>query len=137
MRFPGSNLLEDAFGAIDPAEVKYKKFMGRVLNNNGDWVTGYAESVDVEASVQAISRTAYKNMELDFQKSYFNLYACMNVNDIDRDQTGDQFIFPDGRIYQVESKTDWFGPDGDWFGETSWVGPILCVRVSPNVSLSP
>lgn len=126
---PGSDLLADAFTAIDPVPVQYLKYGSRALNAVGQWVTTYFAAVTAYASVQAIPRGAYKQLGLDLQKKYVSLFVELDVVDLDRDQTGDRFILPDGLTYQIESETDWYGPDGGFYGNTGWVGPLLCVQV--------
>lgn len=119
---PGSNLLEDAFDAIDTIEVQHLAYGSRVENAVGQWVTTYADPVVVEASVQAVPRSAYVELGLDFQKQFVQVFANISVNDVARDVTGDRFILDDGLLYQVASQIDWFTHDG-------WVG-VLCVRVT-------
>lgn len=129
--FPGSNLLDDAFEAIDSIEIQYLKWGSRTKNGVGQWASIFEAAKPVEASVQAVSRDKYVQLGLDLQKEYYNVFASLEATDINRDQAGDRFVFPNGRTYQVESSNDWFGIDGGWQGGTGWVGPILCVRV-PN-----
>lgn len=134
--FPGSNLLEDAFMAIDPLEIQYLKFLDRVLSPAGVWISGYADPIPVEASVQAVNRSRYEHMGLDFAKNYIMLYLSQNVIDIQRDNAPDRFILPDGRTYQTVSETDWFGEDGAWAtGVNGWTG-VLVVKLPRNSETS-
>lgn len=128
MIVPGSNLLSIAFRAIAPIKVQYLQFQSRALNAVGQYISAYAAPVDVMASVQAVSRGAYKQFGLDFQKNYVAIYVSVDAVDIDRNVTGDKFILPDGRIYQLENQDDWFGADGGWQGINGWVG-LLAVKV--------
>lgn len=118
---PGSNILEEAFGAIDTEVCQWIKYTDRTLNAVGQWVTVYAEPVDVDASVQAVSRNTYMQLGLDLQKDYTNIFVPCDTTDLDRDVTGDRMILPDGKIYQIESTSDWYGMDG-------WT-ECLCIRV--------
>lgn len=131
---PGSNLLFQAFAAITPIQVQYYAYSSRVPNAVGQYVTTYAAPIPVTASVQAISRDVYQEYGLDFQKNYAMIFALIDSTDLDRDQTGDQFVLPDGRTYQVQSEADWFGEDGGWQQPgnptSSWVGPLICVKVT-------
>lgn len=127
---PGSNLLDDATTVISTIEVQYQKYMSRVKNAVGQWVSAYADPVGKQASVQAVPRQTYNQLGLDLQKQYVNLFISLDVTDLDRDVTGDRFTLPDGRLYQLESQTDWYGIDGGWQGGTGWVGPLLCVAVN-------
>src|SRR6185503_16207345 len=99
--FPGSNLLEDAFLAIDPLEIQWLRFRDRTLSDAGMWITGYDDPVPVEASVQAVNRSRYLQMGLDFNKNYVMLYLSQDVLDLQRDSAPDRFILPDQRVYQV------------------------------------
>lgn len=128
--FPGSNLLEDAFLAIDPLEIKWLRYRDRVLSDAGMWITGYDDPVVVEASVQAVNRSRYLSMGLDFAKNYVMLYLSQDVLDTQRDSSPDRFILPDNRVYQVVGETDWFGEDGSWAtGANGWTA-VLVVKLS-------
>ncbi len=118
---PGDNILEEAFQAIDTEVCKWVKYTSRTLNAVGQWVTIYADPVDVDASVQAVSRNTYMLLGLDLQKDYTNIFVPADTTDLDRDVTGDRMILSDGKIYQIESTSDWYGMDG-------WT-ECLCVRV--------
>ena len=119
---PGSNLLEDAFDAIDTIEIGYMKFAQREENAVGQWVAKYEPVTKIEASVQAVDRKTYVELGLDFQKQYVQVYMSADIIDLDRDTSGDVVILSDSRTYQLESQLDWFPMDG-------WVG-VLCVRVT-------
>lgn len=123
---PGSNLLEDAFEAIDTITIQYLRFAGRSLNPVGQYVASFEPPLPVEASCQAVQRNTYVELGLDFQKQYVQIYASIGVTDLDRDVTGDRFILPDGRVYQCENQLDWFTFDG--VVPPGWVG-VLCVKV--------
>lgn len=128
--FPGSNLLEDAFLAIDPLEIQWMRYRDRTLSEAGMWITGYDDPVPVEASVQAVNRSRYLQMGLDFNKNYVMLYLSQDVLDLQRDSAPDRFILPDQRVYQVVSETDWFGEDGSWAtGINGWTA-VLVVKLS-------
>lgn len=130
---PGSNLLDDATTVINTAIVDYMPYVSRAKNSVGQYVTTYGASVPVEASVQAVPRSVYQQLGLDLQKQYISVFASLQVTDLDRDVTGDRFVLPDGRLYQIQSQTDWFGIDGGWQGGVGWVGPVLCVKVDYKV----
>lgn len=108
---PGGNNLNRAMRLIRKQKVVYYQFSGRVTNAAGIDVSTYAPPVDLMGSVQAVPQNYYASMGLDFQKNYVTLYCSKKLFDIQRDVTGDLFSF-NGRMYQVESLTDWFGIDG-------------------------
>lgn len=108
---PGSNLLSEAFGLIGTSIIQYRHFASREVNEIGQWVTTYTEFADVEASVQSVNRSTYVQFGLDLQKEYVAVFACIDVIDLARGLSGDQFKF-DGTLYQMESQTTWFVRDG-------------------------
>ncbi len=121
MGIPGSDLLADALMSIDSVTVEYFTFADRTLNAVGQYVLSYNTPIDVEASVQALPKKSYTQLGLDLKRQYVTAYLSYDVADLDRDVSGDRFVMPDGRRYQVESKTDWFMMDG-------WVA-CICVRI--------
>jgi hypothetical protein len=108
---PGSNLLMEAFGSIDPVQIQYYAFMGRTLNMARQWVSTYAPAVPVWGSVQAVNRNKYVEFGLDFQKDYIKILVPLNAIDLDRDTSGDQFVFG-GYAYKIVDDTDWYAMDG-------------------------
>lgn len=115
MLVPGSNLLLDAFECLNTEEVIFYKDQGRVLNDQGNWVTSYSDPVTIEASVQAPDRNTYVQYGLDLQKNYLRVYLPEDTIDLSRDQSGDQMTIglPGRRYrYQLESEIPWFDHDG-------------------------
>lgn len=111
---PGINLLSEAMGIIATQTIGYRKFSGRVLNAQRLWVTSYENDgafTAMEASVQRIPRHQYVQFNLEFQRNYVNVFASLDMVDLDRDQSGDQFVY-NGRLYQLESQGTWFAQDG-------------------------
>lgn len=117
---PGSNILNQAFRLIAKSVVQYYEALDRPLNDVGQNVTEYTPAVPMPGSWQAVPRRLYETLGLDFQKSYFNFYTSNDVVDIGRDVSADQIEFQ-GRRFQCESATEWYGIDG-------WV-VILCIDV--------
>ena len=109
---PGDNLLMIAMGAIEPQLVQYKKCVGRVENAAGYFVSEFAPQVTVaSSSVQAVPRAMYSQLGLDLQKRYVRWFVSAAIADVSRENSGDQIIYS-GRIYAVESMTEWYGQDG-------------------------
>jgi hypothetical protein len=75
------------------------------------WVSAFTHLPDVYASVQAVQRDSYQQYGLDLQKNYVKVYAAMNIIDLERDSSGDRFIY-NGRLFQLESKYTWWNEDG-------------------------
>ena len=118
---PGGNILEDAFAAIGTLTCKYIPWKTRSINEVGQWASLYGTAVDVEVSIQAVDREMYVELGLDFQKDYLTIYAMVDATNIDRNTTGDRFVLPDGKTYQIESIRSWFLMDG-------WMC-ALCIKV--------
>ncbi len=119
---PGSNLLKTALSVIAKQTVSYYVNTGRSNNDIGMFVPTYAAPISLGGSLQPVPKNKYEEYGLDFARSYFTFYASQNVIDLNRDISGDYFIFQNRR-FQCESKTNWFGIDG-------WDG-VLCVEI-PN-----
>lgn len=122
MSTPGSNLLRRAARLIKLQPVGYFMWLSRSLNPVKQWISVFAPSVSIRGSVQAVPRNKYEFLGLDFQRDYVNLFAAKDIQDIDRDRTGDQFTYA-GKLYQIESQTDWYMQDG-------WV-ECLAVKIGP------
>jgi hypothetical protein len=130
--FPGSNLLNEAFQAIDQLTIQWHRYLDRTLSPARVWISGYAPSVPVRASVQAVNRARYADMGLDYSKTYAMLYMSQNARGLSRDDAPDRFVLPNGRTYEVVSEDDWFGEDGNWTqGINGWVG-VLVVRLGKD-----
>lgn len=117
---PGSDILSDAFEAIDTVEVQILRNSGRVKNGVGQYVQSFEEPVNYDASVQAVNRSSYTFLGLDFAKTYFNVYLSTDAHAFKRGEGGDQVVFGNKRL-EVVSDLDWFDLDG-------WVG-LLCVKL--------
>jgi hypothetical protein len=124
MTVPGSNLLAQALRAIKPVQIQYFKFQGRTLNASKQWMPTYAAGVPIWASVQAVPRNTYAQYGLDFQRDYIKIFAQEDVVDLDRDSSGDQFIY-NYDLFQLESENRWFLQDG-------WAS-CLAVKVTSDV----
>ncbi len=121
MDIPGSDLLDIAFDVISKTDMTYRRFMRRALLANGNWLPIYYGDVILLGSWQPVARNVYRAQGLDFQKSYFNFFVSNDLIDIHRDVSGDHLI-KQGKEYQCESLTPWFGIDG-------W-NKMLCTEVN-------
>lgn len=115
------NLLKRALHLTGSQAVTYRRFSGRTTNEIGLDVSSYADPVEIKGSVQAVPRSTYEQLGLDFQKRYVTLYTVAEVLDLQRDISGDMIEFG-GKTYQLVSSTDWQPMDG-------WQS-VLCVEVS-------
>ncbi len=111
MSTPGSNLFSQAIRVIKPSQIQYLQAIGRTKNAARQWITTYAAALTITASVQAVKRTKYQSMGLDFQKNYIKIFSRSNVVSLNRDNGVDRFII-NGTTYQVDDNNNWFLQDG-------------------------
>lgn len=111
MTVPGSNLLRRASRLIKFQTVQYYSASERVLNAARQWVPGFGAATPLKASVQAVNRSSYAEMGLNFNSFYVQVYAMLNMVDLQRDSSGDRFIY-NGDLYQMENGQSWFEQDG-------------------------
>jgi len=121
---PGINLLGVALQMIASESVEYFADAGRVKQPNGVFLTNYNEPVTIdECSVQAVDRSKYLSMGLDFQKTYVTWFVPnQQVVTVERAKSGDVIEWNGGR-YQLNGGIDWTGQD-------SW-GTGVCVLIGP------
>lgn len=50
-------------------------------------------------------------MGLDFNKFYVNVFASLQIVDLQRDTSGDRFIY-NGDLYQMSNGQSWYQQDG-------------------------
>jgi hypothetical protein len=120
---PGSNLLNRAARLIRLMPIDYYAAAARSANAVGQYVPTFQAPVVIQASVQAVPRDTYVKMGLDLQRNYWMIYTSINAVDLERDSSGDRFVF-NNRMCQIESNNSWFLSDG-------WVG-CLAVEVAVN-----
>lgn len=108
---PGANILNMAFNLIGQQSISWLVATGRTQNALGNWIVTYAEPVIVKGSWQPIDAAKYAMLGLDMAKKYFTLYASASVLPVERGTSGDLIEY-NGRRYQVDDETDWFGVDG-------------------------
>jgi hypothetical protein len=111
MFVPGSNLLKMANRLIRFQQIKYYPADGRSLNAARQYVPTFGPSFDMKASVQAVDRNSYANMGLDFNSIYVNVFAPLDMIDLERDSSGDRFVY-NGHIYSMSKGQNWFAQDG-------------------------
>lgn len=112
MSVPGDNLLLDALDLIASQTVIYERFNAAAVNAAGIAVPAYDAPVTVTlGSFQAVSKERYQYLGLDLQKDYALWYVPASVVGTERDSKGDRVTY-NGRLWQLESTTNWFGQDG-------------------------
>lgn len=108
---PGANLFRAATRIIATSTIQYLKANGRTQNSARQFIASFDAPEPLQASVQAVSRNKYQQLGLDFQKRYIKIFAAQDIIDLGRDTSGDRIIF-NGRLYELNSETDWFVVDG-------------------------
>ncbi len=111
MLVPGSNLLRLAHRLISWQDVTYFRTTGRTLNAAKQWVAEYDAGTKLQCSIQAIDRNTYINMGLDFNVLAVNIFAPLDLVDVERDSSGDQFEY-NGDRYKMANGQNWFEQDG-------------------------
>jgi hypothetical protein len=120
MMVPGSNLLGMALSVIQPQTIGHHAWAGRTIDDAGEYVTTYADPVDIEGSMQAVNKKLYQTLGLNLAKNYAQLYTSANVRPTSRDRSGDMLEYA-GRWWLAESDMNWSAQDG-------W-RKLLCVEV--------
>ncbi len=125
MPIPGANIYNQATQIISKSTYTYYAFLGRVIDDRGIQVSNYAPGVALADSIQAVSRSLYEDLGLDWQKVYINIFTNNALMVLDRDVSGDQIEFNTAR-YELLSSTDWNPQDG-------W-RQVLAVRLADEIS---
>ncbi len=115
------NLLKKALTIIPSSDFGYSKFLGRATNDIGIDVATYDTEITLKGSVQAVPRSLYQHMGLDWKRNYITIYNSDDIVGIERDSSGDKVTF-DSKTFLVLDENDWKAIDG-------WKG-ILCVEVT-------
>jgi hypothetical protein len=111
MNIPGANIYKYATQVLATTPISYYAANPRSTNDVGQYVVTYATAVTIRGSLQPVPKTAYQQLGLDFQRSYYYFYTPTNVKEFARDVSGDQFVYNSQR-FQVLSATDWLTIDG-------------------------
>lgn len=120
MSSPGSNLLKRAQKLIKFGAVQYYATTGRTMNTARQWIATFAAASTLSASVQAVPRANYAKEGLDFNKFYVRVFASLKMTTLDRDTSGDRFIYG-GDLYAFAEGENWFAQDG-------WA-TVLAIRI--------
>lgn len=123
MIVPGSNLLNMALRVIQPQGLGWRAFVSRSVNAAGDFVNTYADSVNIQGSMQPLEKKLYQELGLNLAKNYSVLFTSAQVRHTTEDRSGDLLTYG-GLTWCAESDTDWAVADGWRY--------ILCVEVRPD-----
>lgn len=109
---PGSNILRSALRLLGNQTVILYRYAGRVTTPTGRDVSAFSPPIThPEGSVQAVPRTRYSDLGLDYSKDYVTWFVPTIVQGVERDRSPDRFIFGI-RLYEVHSVTPWNRQDG-------------------------
>lgn len=112
MSIPGLNLLGLALGAIASQPVVWIPWASSTVLPDGMIVPNFGTPVPVPTgSVQAVPRTRYASMGLDYSKNYVTWFTSAAVRGVERDRTPDQFVW-NGTLFDVTAVTPWNAQDG-------------------------
>lgn len=123
MLVPGGNLLAQALQLLNPTTIRYFQATGNGTSDSGRMTPTFAKGRDIDGcSVQPVPRSKYADYGFMHNKNYVTLWVPYGVIDIQRNTSGDNFVWG-GHRYQIESNMDWFQQDG-WLSTTAMdIGP--------------
>ena len=117
---PGFNVLASALTVICASQFNYYRYTGKTINAIGFDVHTFATPLIVRGSVQPVGTGVYKDLGLEWEKTYINIWAEQNIVQLMRGRPGDQIGWQGGR-YELINHDDWQAVDG-------W-NSIMAVRV--------
>lgn len=100
------NLFNLASKVIPLEKIQYSHFTGDTINPIGISVPSYADSIDVNASVQPVGDETYKNLGLDFKKEYFTVYSDQRMYGINEQAHPDILQFHN-KVWTVQKTLHW------------------------------
>lgn len=115
---PGANLLNMAARLVRLDKPQHVRYKGETKDAAGIVTPEYYSPVTITASMQPVPRDLVEKMALDLNKSYMMAYTSIDLRDLKRGAPCDMLNFA-GRVWNVESNTDWKSQDG-------WRGSLVC-----------
>lgn len=109
-----NNLFNQAATIIPTQGGEIRRWKGRVRNSKGVMVDTYAAPAPICGSFQAVPRTLFEQMGLDYKKTYYMLFTSEDVTGLQRDEAGDRVLF-EGRLLKAQVEGGWKPIDG-WSG---------------------
>ncbi len=111
MSLINQNLLSSALEIIPKQNFKYLKYLGNTINEFGVSVPQYADSVDVQGSVQAVEVSLYSNLDLDMEQNYRMVYAPLDIGGNESQAQPDRFIIQNS-VWEVVKNSAWYEFNG-------------------------
>jgi E217 collar protein gp28 len=116
------NLFRMAASVTGTSTVWWYRAIGRTLPANGVWQTTLAAPIPIKGSFQVVSHSLKMQLGLDFKTEVYQFYTDTNMQDLERDTSGDQLEFA-GTRFQILANENWINIAG-------WNGTI-CARITP------
>lgn len=107
----GFNLLSTVQSVIGRQTYQFLEWTGATTNAAGFDVDTYADPVTRYASIQPVSKTRYKDLGLDFTKTYIEILDTETIDLLTRTDNPDQIVF-NGFYYEPKDGEDWTVPGG-------------------------
>lgn len=112
MSVPGLNLLGLALTAIGPQPVVWTPWVSSTVLGHGRMVPVFGPPQTITTgSVQAVPRTRYAALGLDYTRNYVTWFTPAPVRGAERDRAPDRFVWA-GRLFDVATVTAWAVQDG-------------------------
>ena len=120
MRNFNINVLGSVQSVIGKQSYQIMRYVGRVKNSAGYWVSSFSDPEDMSGSVQPVNAKMYKDLGLDLKKSYIKIYDTELINTMSRNTNGDQIIW-NGFIWTIPEELPW-NIQGGW-------NYVMCVKL--------
>lgn len=111
MSFANHNILDIALSIIPPTVVKIRKNLGTKVNKYGQMEATYGDWIDVYGIVQPGAEVNEHTEGIDFSKKKVSIWLRGVALDGTHIQWAPDQIQYVGRIFNVDSVTDWFPYD--------------------------
>lgn len=111
MSFANHNILDIALSIIPPTIVQIRKNLGTKVNKYGQMEAGYGEWIEVYGIVQPGAEVNEHTEGIDFSKKKVTIWLRGVALDGTHIQWAPDQIRYVGRIFNVDSVTDWFPYD--------------------------
>lgn len=103
----GTNLLMEAFKLIPHEQIILRRFKEMTIRADGLQVPSYYDDELIEASVQAVPSEIYKQLNLDFQKSYIYVHTPNELKAGNQEEVPDRLVW-NNRQFDVYQNVNWF-----------------------------
>ncbi len=120
MRNFNINLLGSVQSVIGKQDYQIKRYVGRTRNAAGIFISEFSDPESMSGSVQPVNGRTYKDLGLDFKKSYIKIYDVNLINTMSRSTNGDQVIW-NGGLWAIPEDVPWT-IQGGW-------NYVMCVRI--------